>query len=168
MSNNFYTQLKIGNKKEHYVCNVLNICGINAESNNSEVVTDIDLIIHDLKIVMDVKFINTAFTNSEMYTGLKPENCLPITVRHVHNYNNKEQETNYQAWVCFLIKLPDYNINEIKFVPVSLLEHLIETGKASIRDGKLNFDRNICYDMTEFLSYCKKRKEYKPKKYCFR
>lgn len=168
MSNNFYKQLKIGNKKESYVCEVLNICGISAESNNSEIVTDIDLIIHDLKIVMDVKFINTAFTNSEMFTNLKPENCLPINVKHVHSYNKKEQDTKYQAWVCFLIKLPDYNVNEIKFIPVSLLEHLIESGKGSIRNGKLNFDRNLCYDMLQFLNYCQKRKEYKPKKYCFR
>ena len=111
MSNNFYKQLKIGNKKENYVCEVLNICGINAESNNDVEVTDIDLIIHDLKMIMDVKFINTAFTNSETFIGLKPEDCLPINVRHVHNYAKKEVETKYQAWVCFLIKLDYYNIN---------------------------------------------------------
>lgn len=168
MSNNFYKQLKIGNKKENYVCEVLNICGINAESNNDTIVTDIDLIIHDLKMVMDVKFINTAFTNSETFIGLKPQDCLPINVRHVHNYAKKEQDTKYQAWVCFLIKLDAYNINELKFVPVSLLEHLINSNKGVIRNGKLNFDRNICYNMTEFLNYCKDRKEYKPKKYCFR
>lgn len=164
----FYQQLKIGNKKEHYVCNLLNICGIKTEPNNQEEVTNIDLILPELKIIMDVKFINTAFNNSELYVGLKPEDCLPINVNHVNNYFKKQEETGFQAWVCFLIRINDYNINEIKFVPVNYLKHLIDSGKGSIRNGKLNFDRNSCNDMRYFLNYCDTKLNYKPKKYCFR
>lgn len=170
MSNNntFLHQLKIGNKKEHYVCNLLNICGVKTEPNNEEEVTDIDLILPEVKIIMDVKFINTAFNNSKQMVGIEPQDCLPINVRHVHNYYKRQEETKCQAWVCFLIKLDDYNINELKFVPVDYLEHLIWSGKGSIRNGKLNFNRNDCKDMTFFLNYCSTRLTYKQKKYNFK
>lgn len=157
MSENFYKQLKIGNEKELFVCNILNLCGIKTESNNQENVKDIDLKMDPLKIIMDVKFINTVFNNAKTFVGLKPENCLPINVSHVNNYFKKELTESSQAWVCFLIHFDCYNINELKFIPVSYLKHLIDSGTGSVRNGKLNIDRTVCYDMTEFLKFCEKR-----------
>lgn len=170
MSKDFYKLLKLGNEKEHFVCNILNLCGIKTESNNDENVKDIDLKIDELEMIMDVKFINTSFSNSEAFVGLKPEDCLPITIRHVNNYYEKELKEKKQAWVCFLIKFDEYNINELKFIPVSQLEYLINSGKGVIRDGKLNINRNDCYDMTEFLKFCESRRKkiYNPIKYDFK
>lgn len=166
--NDFLKQLKIGNKKETYICNILNLCGIYTKQYNIENVTNIDLILPKLDIIMDVKFINTAFNNSKQIVGIEPQDCLPINIRHVNNYFNEQEQTNKQAWVCFLIKLDSYNINEIRFIPVNYLKHLIDSGNGKINNGKLNFNRNDCKDMRYFLNYCNDRLNHKNKKYNFK
>lgn len=168
MTTKFYEQLKIGNKKENYVCNVLNICGIPTNLNNLEDVTDIDLTLPAHEIIMDVKFLNTPFNNSKSYVDIDPENCILINVNHVRRYYEKEQRDKLQSFVCFLIKYDLYNVNEIKFIPVSYLIYLIDSGKGKIRNGKLHLSRNECHDMRWFLNYCNNKDSIKPKRYCFR
>lgn len=166
---NFYERLKIGNEKEKYIVEILNLIGLKFEMNNLQNVTDIDLKMDELKIIMDVKYIHTPFFNSETFTGITPDNCLPLSIKHINTYYQKQQNDNYEAWICFLINLEEFNINEIKFVPVSYLKHLIETGTGSITNGKLNIDRNVCSNTYSFLDYCnKKGLSLNRKKYSFK
>lgn len=165
----FNTQLKIGNEKENYVCDILNLCGLKTTTNNNVNVKDIDLKINDLDILLDVKFINTPFNNSKLFVGIEPQDCMPINVKHINTYYDKEIAEKKQSWVCFLVKFDLFNINELRFIAVSHLKYLIESGNGKIRKGKLNLDRNLCYDMTAFLKFCEKRKESitNPKNYKF-
>lgn len=168
--NDFYKKLKLGNKKEKMVCDILNLCGINCELNNLGNVKNIDLKSDDLKMIIDVKYIHTPFFNSESYFGINSANCLPIKIRHVNNYYNEEIQSNSQAWVCFLVDFDEYNIHEIRFIPVSQLKHIVNCGKGRIRNGNLNIDKDICYNMQKFLNFCEKRKIHinNPIKYSFK
>lgn len=156
--NNFEARLQLGNQKEEYVCDILNLIGLECKQNNLINVTNIDLILENYNILIDVKYVNTPFRNSLRLVGIETQNCLPITKKYIKKYLEEQQDK--EAWICFYIKFDEYNINELKFIPVEKLNYLNNKNTNYVNYNILNIDKNECYSTFEFLNYCKAKREF--------
>lgn len=152
----FEEKLELGNVQEDKLVEILNWCGVPAIRNNSDIVTDIDVVLTKDNMFVDSKLIETPFYKAKQYTGIDPDKCLPINVKHVRTYQRKEQLTGKRCWVAFFVDFPDFNVHELIFVPNSQLVYLIDNHPGSVANNKLNFDRTIGRDLHSFLDYLKK------------
>ena len=57
LSRTFRERLELGQNKEHYVNDILNLSGIKSEPNNKSNIYDMDLYLPDHDIYMDVKYL---------------------------------------------------------------------------------------------------------------
>lgn len=151
----FEERLEVGQQKEIYLVDILNLCGVPAKRNNDGNVYDIDLELTYDDMFMDCKLAETPFHKAKEILGIDPDKCLPMQVRHIRNYEQKEKETGKPSWIAYFVDFKDYNVYELIFIPNSQLVHLINTYPEKIKDGRISFDRSIGRDMHTFLSYIK-------------
>lgn len=157
---NFLQRLELGNDKEYYVNDILNLCGISSRLNNIKDVKDIDLFLFEDNLYVDVKYSGSPFPESEFYTGIKPQNCLILDKKHVTTYEKKRKDCNVDTWIAFLIEFKEYNVFELRFIRTEKIINLIFEEKAIVRSIKsqnrkmiINLDKNDCLTMMEFVDY---------------
>lgn len=159
----FEEKLLVGQKKENYLIDILNLCGVPAKLNNEDNVFDIDIELTYDDMFVDCKLIETPFIKAREFVNIDPDKCLPINVKHIKTYAEKERTTGKKAWVAFFIDFNIYNVYELVFVPNSQLLHLMNNHPEKIKNGKISFDRTIGRDMHSFLEYTKQIRKIKGK-----
>jgi hypothetical protein len=157
----FEERLEIGNDKEYYVNDILNLSGVPSRLNNLENVKDIDLYLSKDNLYMDVKYIEQFFRESKFYTDMEPEDCLIIDKRHIQVYEQKRLDTGIDVWVAFLVNFESLGIFELRFIRTEDILKLIKDEKALVRPikerghlkMKINLNKNDCLNMIDFLMY---------------
>lgn len=157
----FKERLKIGNEKEKYLVDILNLCGVPARLNNTRSVTDIDIELTTDDIFVDCKLIETPFYKAKEYTGIDPDKCIALNTRHIKAYQKKEKETGKKCWIAFFIDFKPFEVYELVFLPNSYVAHLVDNNLTPVVNDKINIDRTICRDVTSFLNYIKDAREIK-------
>lgn len=89
----FKEKLEIGNRKEEYLVDILNLSKVPAKLNNTTKVTDIDIELTNDDMYIDCKLIETPFYKAREFTGIDPDKCIPISVRHIKSYEKIETST---------------------------------------------------------------------------
>jgi hypothetical protein len=156
----FAERLQVGNEKEEYLVDILNLCMVPAKLNNETVVTDVDIELTADDMYVDCKYIETPFMKAKQYTGIEADSCMLINKKHVEAYAKKEEETGKKVWVAFLVDFEVFGVHELRFVPNSYLMHQIKLGK-NLNGNKLNVDKNVGRDMYSFLDYVYKMRKIK-------
>jgi hypothetical protein len=157
---NFLQRLELGNDKEYYVNDILNLCSIPSRLNNLKNVKDIDLYLYEHNIYVDVKYAGSSFPDSKFYADIEPSDCLIVDKRHVSNYEAKRMEENVDTWIAFLIEFDDYDVFELRFIRTEDILKLVYDEKAIVRSIKsqnrkmiINLNKNDCLTMIEFVDY---------------
>lgn len=151
----FQEKLSLGQEKEDMLVEMLNWSGFSARRNNEESVTDIDIELIDDFIYIDSKLMETPFYKSQQYTGITPENCLTMQVRHINAYAHKQKRTGKETWIACFVDYKDFNVHELVFFKNSKLKELVDkTGSTT----KLHFNRQNGFSFNFFLDYLNMRK----------
>jgi len=159
----FAERLEVGNKKEVELVDILNWCGVPAKINNDDDVYDIDIELTYDNMFVDCKFAETPFYKAQQFVGIDADKCLPMTVRHIRAYEQKEKITGKKCWVAFFVDFADFDVHELVFIPNSQLVHMIDTNPGMVHNGRISFDRTIGRDMHLFLDYVKQIRKIKGK-----
>lgn len=160
----FEERLKLGNDKELYVNDILNLSGLSSKINNIDNVKDIDLYVNDC-VYIDVKYLERVFNDSYFYTDINPCDCLMIDKIHFKNYMTKQRETNKSVWIAFFINFKEFDIFELRFIQLNKIHDLIKKEKAIVRSikergrrkMKINLNRNDCLLISDFIFELKKQ-----------
>lgn len=152
----FEERLKMGEEKENFLLDILNLSGFEARKHNVKDIKDIDIELVNENILVDSKYMETPFYKSFEYTGIQPFNCLTVKVNHINKYAKKEKETGKEVWIACFICYKDYDIYELRFFKNSYLKNLVDAKKANY---KLHFDRRAGKDLRFFLNYLATKRE---------
>jgi hypothetical protein len=159
----FKQRLKLGQKYEQKIVDIMNNNDIPAILNNSENVKDIDIYLYEDEIYLDSKLFSSYNSNSFDICGIKPLNCMLINTNHIYTYDKLEKETKKEVWIAFYRDISQFKINEVTFVPNSYLVYLVEQVKKgkinknllfSIKNvEKLRVDNSYCRSLNDFIMY---------------
>ncbi|MNJ90008.1 hypothetical protein D3C87_75990 [compost metagenome] len=145
-------RLKLGNDKEDLLVGTLNLNGIAARLNNVENNKDVDIELFEDELYVDSKYIETVFLWSKQFTGIEPENCLPLNKTHIESYDKKEKQSGKKVWIAFLVDFKQFGIYEYRFFPNSYFVHQLNHGLVA-KDNKINVDRTKGYTFDVFKKY---------------
>jgi hypothetical protein len=161
VNSSFQKRLGLGNMKEEYVNDILNLCNIPSELNNEKNVMDIDLFLTKDNLYLDVKYLESYCKDAKFKCNIKEENCLIISNSHLKRYEHKREKTGIDTWVCFIVNYEKYDIYELRFIKTQDIINLWKNEKAVKRPimsrGKrkmiYNLNRKDCLNMNDFMEY---------------